>query len=135
MKIKILEFTEYPGPRYKNQGDFSGEEYYITRLNALFCECYSKKEKLVILLDGTAGFPSSFLDEAFGELVYDFSLDIVKEWLVIETQRYSRHKQMIENETYNQWEEKRNNNNHLKRTMSGYKIWFYDGHAVQAKEI
>lgn len=39
---------------------------------------HSKDLMLLVDLDGTSGYPSSFLDEAFGELVYDFSLEEVK---------------------------------------------------------
>ena len=107
MKINILNFSEYPGPRYKSQGNSSGEEFYIKVLNPAFAKCYSNKEILEVYLDGTAGYPSSFLDEAFGELVYDFSLDVVKRYLKIKTDRYLRHKSMILEETFPQWENKR----------------------------
>lgn len=78
-------FTEYPGPRYKDQGEFSGEEFYVTMLNEKFYTCYKENSLLVIYLDGTAGYPSSFLDEAFGELIYDFSKKIVQKHLRFET--------------------------------------------------
>ena len=30
--IKVREYSEYPGPRYVEQGEFSGEEFYHTIL-------------------------------------------------------------------------------------------------------
>lgn len=135
MKINILDFTEYPGPRYQRQGASSGEEYYITVLNSAFAECYRRKENLEVNLDGTAGYPSSFLDEAFGELVYDFSLPIVKKLLLIKTDRYRRHEDMILNETFPQWEKKREMNDTVTRTMSHVTIFFLDRGQLKQKEI
>lgn len=78
--LKVLaEFTEFPGPRYikQDQQHSSGEEFYITKLNPIFADCLRNKCILVVDLDGTSGYPSSFLDESFGQLVYDFTKAIV----------------------------------------------------------
>ena len=73
--LSVKEYTEDPGPRYKRQDlddtDTSGEMFYIRILNAVFVKCYEGNKELVLLLDGVSGYPSSFLDEAIGELVYD----------------------------------------------------------------
>ena len=68
---------------------------------------YENGKELVILLDGVSGYPSSFLDEAIGELVYDFSLEIVKSILSFETVMFRRRAKQVLEETYPQWEEKR----------------------------
>ena len=86
IKLRVIDFTEYPGPRYQRQGDFSGEEFYVKKLNSAFTQAYREEKKLEVYLDGTAGYPSSFLDESFGELVYDFTLEIVKKRLLIITE-------------------------------------------------
>ena len=44
--------------------------FFITLLKKSF----ETKIKLQVVLDGTAGYAPSFLDEAFGNLVYDFGL-------------------------------------------------------------
>lgn len=89
VRIKVLDFTDAPGPRYirqdKNGETTSGEAFYIYVLNAKFKECYKIQKQLIIELDGVSGYPSSFLDEAIGELVYDFSLNIVEKYLDFET--------------------------------------------------
>lgn len=58
-------------------------------------------------LDNTAGYASSFLDEAFGNLVFDFTLDNVKRMVEIISNQEPHWKDMIEKQTYQQWEERR----------------------------
>lgn len=109
--LKVLDYTEDPGPRYKRQDkdntNTSGEMYYISILNSVFAECYEQDKELVILLDGVSGYPSSFLDEAIGELVYDFSLEVVRSILSFDTVMFRRRAKQVIEETYPQWEEKR----------------------------
>lgn len=51
------------GYRYRSQGDHSGEEFREKYLDPIV-----KKDNIVIFdFDGIYSFPSSFLDEAFGE--------------------------------------------------------------------
>jgi len=58
------QFTETPGPRYKTQGQWSGEAF-----RELLVEWLSKHDDVCVDLDGTAGYGSSFIDETFGGLV------------------------------------------------------------------
>jgi hypothetical protein len=62
------DFSETPGARYRSEGKFSGEEFRDTMLEPRFLEAQEKKEKLCINLDGGYGYPTSFLEEAFGGL-------------------------------------------------------------------
>lgn len=106
--ISVVEnFTEYPGLRHCNISERSGEEFYHTVLNAAFAEAYISNEELQVNLDFTAGYASSFLDEAFGNLVYDFTLDHVKRLIIIVSEQEPHWKKMIESETFNQWEKRR----------------------------
>ena len=67
------DFTDAPGPRYIKQGEYSGEYFREKFLVPKMKEALEKKEKLFIDLDGTFGYPTSFLEEAFGGLaeIYD----------------------------------------------------------------
>lgn len=59
------EFTKEPGPRYRNLGEKSGEEFREDVLKPLL------KEYDFINIDGTdiaSSFNPSFLSEAFGKL-------------------------------------------------------------------
>lgn len=59
------EFSVYPGGRYPSDGKFSGEEF-----RQQFLEPYlAGGESVCVELDGTRGYGSSFLEEAFGGLI------------------------------------------------------------------
>lgn len=60
------DFSPHPGPRFRRQGKFSGEEFRERLLSWL-----NQAEHLTVDLDGTSGYGSSFLDEAFGGLIRD----------------------------------------------------------------
>lgn len=81
--IKVLDFTEYPDVRYINQDVDSGEQYYYDVIKPNFSTALEENKVLVVDLDNTAGYASSFLDEAFGNLVYDFDFDKIKSHLKI----------------------------------------------------
>lgn len=108
--INILnDYNEYPGLRNCNVSDFSGEDFYHKKLNKAFKKAYDSNDKLTIDLDNTGGFASSFLDEAFGNLVYDFTLAEVKKRVVIISDDEPHWKKMIEEKSYEQWEQRRKN--------------------------
>lgn len=104
------DFSEFPNLRHCNISDNSGEEFYHKVLNREFKEAYENNDKLIINLDGTAGYASSFLDEAFGNLVFDFELANVKKIVTIISEQEPVWKEMIENQTYPQWESRRTGN-------------------------
>lgn len=69
MTINICkEFSETPGARYRSEGKYSGEEFRDNILDPKYLEARKTGEKLVIELDGGYGYPTSFLEEAFGGL-------------------------------------------------------------------
>lgn len=127
-KLRVIDFTEYPGPRYSSQTkeDTSGESFYVKRLNPMFYNCYMNNKLLVVDLDGTSGYPSSFLDEAFGELVYDFSEEVVKKHLRIDTKSNKIRRDKIFKETYPQWEERRKYKTKVENTISSLKLHMLD---------
>lgn len=64
------EFTRFPSGRFKRNGSTSGEafreDFLVPKLKS--------GETLTIELDGTIGYGSSFLEEAFGGLVRSLNL-------------------------------------------------------------
>lgn len=75
------EFTAVPGPRYQDQGEGSGEEFRERYLLPAFRRVLGS-EKVVVHLDGVKyGYPTSFLEEAFGGLVRKLGVEVVKETL------------------------------------------------------
>jgi len=75
MNEKIIniakEFSKYPGPRYITLGPNSGEKF---RKNILV-PAFTNYESVTVILDGTLGYGSSFLEEAFGGIVREEGLD------------------------------------------------------------
>ena len=70
VELKIAtDFSTTPGARYKEEGDFSGEEFREKVLFPKFNEARTKGCHLIINLDGTAGLGTSFLEESFGGLL------------------------------------------------------------------
>lgn len=63
------EYTDIPGPRYRSEGIFSGEDFRETILLKLVERAKTEQEKILIDLDGGYGYPTSFLEEAFGGLI------------------------------------------------------------------
>lgn len=120
--LNVIDFTEYPGPRYDNQGPESGEKFYVEKLNPLFLECYKGGKLLVVNLDGTAGFASSFLDEAFGQLAYDFGASLLDEYLRIVSSDEPEWPRMIKEETIPQWL-KRREHGPIPLTTMKYKVY------------
>lgn len=124
MEIKILnDFTEYPGLRHCSISEKSGEEFYHEILNQKFYEVYGKSEKLIVNLDDTGGFASSFLDEAFGNLIYDFTLEKVKNKVEIISLQEPHWKMMLIDKSFNEWELRRIKNQNPKVTVT-HKPWY-----------
>jgi len=114
--INVLDFSEFPGLRHCKVSDDSGEEFYHKILNYEFKKAIDNNEELYVVLDNTAGYAPSFLDEAFGNLVFDFSLKLVKKYLKVISKQEPDLIELLENETYPQWEERRIKNVKPKKT-------------------
>lgn len=134
MEIIIAkDYTEYPGLRHCSISEWSGEDFYHKVLNGKFKDALDKNEKITINLDGTAGYASSFLDEVFGNLVYDFSFEKVNSLVVIISKEEPHWKTMIEEQTYNQWEKRRKENKPPKVTVEHEKWYRFNGDKIECK--
>ncbi|KIM08768.1 MAG: hypothetical protein KU29_03315 [Sulfurovum sp. FS06-10] len=70
-KINIAqEYTITPGARYITDGEFSGQDFREKFLEPIFSN--TPEEKVIVNLDGTMGYATSFLEESFGGLVRKF---------------------------------------------------------------
>ncbi|MDE2816791.1 MAG: STAS-like domain-containing protein [Chloroflexota bacterium] len=70
MTYKIAEqFSRTPGGRFKRHGPYSGEQFRDEVLCDLLRQVMEADDTLAIVLDGAAGYGSSFLEEAFGGLI------------------------------------------------------------------
>ena len=76
------EFTPQPGPRYRDQGPGSGQQFLDEHLRPAFKKARASGDQITIQLDGVKyGYPTSFLEEAFGGLAREFGIDKVREVL------------------------------------------------------
>jgi len=71
------DFTTTPGARYRTDGHFSGQEFYEDILEPKYISLKDTNEKLIINLDGTEGYATSFLDQAFGQLAKEYGKEVV----------------------------------------------------------
>jgi hypothetical protein len=124
--IVISDYSTSPGPRYCYQGDDSGEDFYHKVLNEKFKEAFESDKTLTVNLDGPDGYASSFLDEAFGNLVFDFGLKNVQNRVKIISNEEPEWIEMIEQETYEQWEQRRNEKKSPKKTIEHKEWWRYN---------
>lgn len=86
--LKVKDFSVAPGVRTPDEGNFSGQEYREKFLEPNLQRAILNKEKLQVILDGTLGYATSFLEEVFGGIVRTFGYEKVKEYLeVISNQR------------------------------------------------
>jgi len=59
------DYSRYPAGRYREDGPFSGERFR----EELLLPPFQQGLEVEIILDGTVGYGSSFLEEAFGGLI------------------------------------------------------------------
>ncbi|MEQ1933893.1 MAG: STAS-like domain-containing protein [Fimbriimonadaceae bacterium] len=89
------DFSETPAGRYPYDGKFSGERFREEFLVPNLAEGH----QLVVELDGARGYPSSFLEEAFGGLIRKHKLDeetlLQRLTVVAKTPRYQRYIKII----------------------------------------
>lgn len=72
--IRIADYTKFPGGRYRRHGNGSGEEFRETILGPAL----ESENKVTVYLDDVAGYPASFLEEAFGGLVREKGYSLVE---------------------------------------------------------
>ena len=66
------EFSETPGPRAREEGEYSGSAFLEDILRPAFMQAIKEDGTLTIDLDGTEGYATSFLESAFGGLAREF---------------------------------------------------------------
>ena len=81
----VKDFSRSPGARYPSEGNFSGQEFREQLLSPKLKEAIDADVKLRVILDGSAGYATSFIEEAFGGLVREnaYSLDQILDTVVI----------------------------------------------------
>lgn len=85
MKLQVMHVMDSPpGPRYRDQGKGSGQEFMEDHLIPAFDKAFKNKETLIVDMDGSKyGYPTSFLEEAFGGLARERGTNVVKQVIEI----------------------------------------------------
>ncbi|HTE01655.1 MAG TPA: STAS-like domain-containing protein [Mucilaginibacter sp.] len=90
LKVKIArDFTPTPGPRYIKEGKWSGEQFRTEKFYNIFNDAIQSNKNIIVDLDGTLGYGTSFLEEIFGGLIREHHLDynqIVNRLQIISTE-------------------------------------------------
>ncbi|TWI96827.1 uncharacterized protein DUF4325 [Mucilaginibacter frigoritolerans] len=74
--VKIArDFSRTPGPRYIKEGKWSGEQFRTEKFYSIFDDAIKNDKIVVVDLDGTLGYGTSFLEEIFGGLIREHHLD------------------------------------------------------------
>jgi hypothetical protein len=66
--VRVSDFSKCPAGRYRTDGAFSGQAF---REDVLGPTLSKSSGRVVVHMDGTLGYGSTFLEEAFGGLVRD----------------------------------------------------------------
>jgi hypothetical protein len=66
------EFSDTPGPRARDEGDFSGDQFLEDVLRPAYVQALKEGSTLIVDLDGTEGYATSFLEATFGGLAREF---------------------------------------------------------------
>ncbi len=81
--IKIArDFSLTPGSRYKDEGNFSAEEFREDILTPEYCEAVKNGYKLTIDFDGALGYGTSWLEASFGGLARKYGVQDVLNVLI-----------------------------------------------------
>lgn len=87
LEINVLkDFSSTPGGRHIKDGKYSGEEFYKKILEPYFKKALLMNMKIFIDLDGTYGYPSSFIDESFGQLSRNFGSKKVLDTFIMKSE-------------------------------------------------
>ncbi len=79
------EFSEFPGPRFRKEGDHSAEQFREEMLSPKFKEAQATGDTLFVDLDDGFGYATSFLEEAFGGLAREYGPEIVLQGLIFKS--------------------------------------------------
>lgn len=78
--IFVKDFSIVPGSRELDEGKkaHSGEEFRNVYLEPEFKKIIDKDSKIIVNLDGTIGYGTSWLEEVFGGLARKYGSEMVK---------------------------------------------------------
>lgn len=98
-RIKISDdFSKTPGARYRDEGEFSGQQFLEELLKPKFEKAVNENYLLQIDLDDVWGFPSSFISGSFGKLSIDKGSEIILKHIIFKSDQNKMRVEKIINE-------------------------------------
>jgi phosphomannomutase len=94
------DFTLIPGARNYSDGPKSGQEFYEILLKRKYAEAIKEGVKLKVIIDGTEGYASSFLNEAFSLLGNEFGANNVWNNLIIVSDEIPKYIEKVKKSVY-----------------------------------
>lgn len=78
--VYVKDFSRTPGSRELDEGKkaHSGEEFRMNFLEPAFKRIVETENKLLVNLDGTIGYGTSWLEEVFGGLARIYGREVVR---------------------------------------------------------
>ena len=104
--FKVLDMSDFNGASTANN---SSESFYENELKVHFEDAVKSKRKLIVDLDNTTEYSSTFIDESFGKLTYDFTMKTVVEHLELKSLEEPKWIEFICKDVIPKWENKRVN--------------------------
>jgi len=86
-KVLVIasDFSTTPGARYREDGEFSGQEFLEKLLQPEFEKAVNGEYILKVDLDGVWGYPSSFVSGSFGKLSLEKGADLVLKYITFKS--------------------------------------------------
>ncbi len=109
-KISVArDFSQYPGGRYKSEGENSGEDFLLNHLLGKLFAAVLENSVLEIDLTGMNGYPSSFISGSFGKLAFEVgkvlgqnkASKLIKEHIILKCEDSSSRIKAVEDELAN----------------------------------
>lgn len=127
VEISVKEkFGRVTGLRHSKISEKSGEDFYHEVLNEEFYKAIKQNKKLLVNLDGIRSYSPSFIDESFGNLVFDFGEEMIKKWLIVKSDEKPFWINSIEGETIPLWEKRRIDKDSPLKTKKHKDWWSWD---------
>ena len=103
------DFSRSPGARYPSEGDDSGQEFREKLLSPKVKEAIDAGVQLKVILDVSAGYSTSFIEESFGGLVREgkYTLEQLRNTLILVSEEDPSYIDDIQRYMQNAWDNRR----------------------------
>ena len=83
--ITVLGFTDFPGARYRTDGDGSAQEFFEEFVKPVLDETSESDQEVLIDFDNTYGYASSFESELAVRIAKDYDSSYIRTHLKLKS--------------------------------------------------